>query len=369
MTEHALFTPFTAGKIDLKNRIVMAPLTRNRAKPEDDTPYDLHVEYYTQRAGAGLIITEATQITPEGKGYAWTPGIYSDAQVEGWKRVTDSVHAAGGKIVMQLWHVGRVSHTSLQEDGKKPVAPSAIASGAPTFDGTQMVETSEPRALELSEIPRILADYRHAAENAKKAGFDGIELHAANGYLLDQFMKDGPNKRDDAYGGSLENRTKLTFEALDALLQVWEPGRVGIRLSPFSGANGATDSDPAKLAEFVIEKLAKYNLAYLHMIEGQTGGPREWPNETNMDELKKTFGGAWMGNNGYDRDMAIKAVDEGHADLVAFGVPYIANPDLAQRLEMNAPLNAPDKATFYGGGAKGYTDYPFLTEEQAKKAG
>ncbi|MGY9050284.1 MAG: oxidoreductase, partial [Rhodobacterales bacterium] len=183
MTEHALFTPFTAGKIDLKNRIVMAPLTRNRAKPEDDTPYDLHVEYYTQRAGAGLIITEATQITPEGKGYAWTPGIYSDAQVEGWKRVTDSVHAAGGKIVMQLWHVGRVSHTSLQEDGKKPVAPSAIASGAPTFDGTQMVETSEPRALELSEIPRILADYRHAAENAKKAGFDGIELHAANGYL------------------------------------------------------------------------------------------------------------------------------------------------------------------------------------------
>ncbi|WP_146585888.1 alkene reductase [Puniceibacterium confluentis] len=369
MTKHTLFTPHTAGKIELKNRIVMAPLTRNRARPEDDTPHDLHVTYYTQRAGAGLIITEATQITPEGKGYAWTPGIYSEAQVDAWKRVTDSVHAAGGKIVMQLWHVGRVSHTSLQEDGKKPVAPSPIASGAPTFDGTQMIDTSEPRALEVAEIPRLLDEYRHAAANAKKAGFDGIELHAANGYLLDQFMKDGPNKREDTYGGSLENRTRLTFEVLDAILTVWEPGRVGIRLSPFSGANGATDSDPAALADYVVGRLARYDLAYLHMIEGETGGPRSWPNETDLAALKAKFGGTWMGNNGYDRELALKNVADGPADLVAFGVPYIANPDLAQRLELDAELNAADKSTFYGGGAKGYTDYPFLSEAELKKAG
>ncbi len=369
MTKHALFTPFTAGKLELANRIVMAPLTRNRARAEDDTPYDIHVEYYTQRAGAGLIITEATQITPEGKGYAWTPGIHSQAQVEGWKRVTDSVHAAGGTIVMQLWHVGRVSHTSLQEDGKAPVAPSAIAAGVQTFDGSGMVDTSVPRVLEIDEIPRLLEEFRHAAENAKAAGFDGVELHAANGYLLDQFMKDGPNKRDDAYGGSYENRSKLTFEVLDTILGVWEPGRVGIRISPFSGANGATDSDPAKLAEHVIGSLAGYGLAYLHMIEGQTGGPRAWPNETNLDDLKKTFGGAWMGNNGYDRDLAIRNVDEGHADLIAFGVPYIANPDLAQRLKIDAPLNKADPSTFYGGGVEGYTDYPFLSEDETRKVG
>ncbi len=284
----------------------------------------------------------------------------------GW---SNSVHAAGGRIVLQLWHVGRVSHTSLQPDGQSPVAPSAIAAGAQTFDGTQMVDTSTPRALEIAEIPRLLADFRRAAENARRAGFDGVELHAANGYLLDQFLKDGANKREDAYGGTLENRARLTLEALEAVLDVWEPGRVGIRLSPFSGANGATDSDPAELARFAVEKLAPYGLAYLHMIEGQTGGPREWPNETDLDDLKATFGGAWMANNGYDRDLAIAAVDGGHADLVAFGVPYIANPDLAQRLAMNAPLNEADSATFYGGTTEGYTDYPFLTEEQARKAG
>ncbi|KMK66565.1 alkene reductase [Puniceibacterium sp. IMCC21224] len=368
MTEQSLFSAFTAGDIALKNRVVMAPLTRNRARPEDDTPHGLHVDYYTQRAGAGLIITEATQISPEGKGYAWTPGIYSDVQVAGWKKVTESVHKAGGRIVLQLWHVGRVSHTSLQEGGKAPVAPSAIGAGAKTFDGEKMLETSEPRALELDEIPRIIEDFRKAAVNARRAGFDGVELHAANGYLLDQFMKDGANKRDDAYGGSLDNRTRLTFEALDAVLQEWEPGRVGIRISPFSNANNITESDPAALALHVVDRLAGYDLAYIHLIEGQTGGKREWPESVDMDDLKARSGTPWMVNNGYDRAMALAAVADDHADLVAFGVPFIANPDLVARLKLDAPLNQADSSTFYGGGAKGYTDYPTLDEAQ-KKAG
>ena len=364
-----LFTPFIAGKLALKNRIVMAPLTRNRARHEDDAPYDIHVKYYSQRAGAGLIISEATQISPEGKGYAFTPGIYSPAQLEGWTRVTEAVHAKGGKMVLQLWHVGRVSHTSLQEGGKQPVGPSPIAAGVQTFDGEKMVDTSEPRALELSEIPRLLEEFRLAAQHAKDAGFDGVELHAANGYLLDQFLKDGPNQRLDEYGGTLENRSRLTFEVLDKILEVWDSGHVGIRLSPFSGANGATDSDPAALARHVATRLAKYNLAYMHMIEGQTGGPREWPEDVDLDALKRASGAAYMANNGYDRDLAIRNVTDGHVDLVAFGVPYLANPDLAERLEQNAPLNDPDPDTFYGGGEEGYTDYSFLEEVQSRKAG
>lgn len=362
MSDPKLFQPARAGEIEMKNRVVMAPLTRNRAQNEDGAPTELHVEYYRQRAGAGLIVSEATQITPEGKGYAWTPGIHSDAQIEGWRKVTDAVHAEGGRIVLQLWHVGRISHVSLQEGGTAPVAPSAIRAEAPTFDGEKMVDVSEPRALDLSEIPRIVAEYRQAAENAKAAGFDGVEVHGANGYLIDQFLKDGTNQRQDSYGGSLPNRARLLFEVLDEVKDVWGAGRVGLRLSPFSGANDATDSDPKALAEYLVQRLSGHGLAYLHLIEGQTGGERDWPDDVDLDALKETFDGAWMVNNGYDRQMALEAVGEGHADFVAFGRPYIANPDLAERLRQAAPLAEGNRETWYGGGREGYTDYPTLDE-------
>lgn len=365
MTSPKLFTPIKAGAIDLRNRIVMAPLTRNRARAEDDAPYDIHVDYYAQRAGAGLIVTEASQISPEGKGYAWTPGIYSPAQVAGWKAVTDAVHAKGGRIVLQMWHVGRISHTVLQPDGQAPVAPSAIGAKAKTFDGESFVETSEPRALELSEIPRVIEDYRKAARNALEAGFDGVEIHAANGYLIDQFLRDGANRRTDAYGGSIENRTRFMREVVAAVTEVWGADRVGIRLSPFSNANNISDSDPMPLFEHAVDILNGFGLAYLHMVEGQTGGPRELAEGQSIEALRARFDGVYMANNGYSRDLAIETVESGKADLVAFGRPYIANPDLAERLEKNAPLNEPDSATFYGGGREGYTDYPFLAEAKA----
>ncbi|MEO9529782.1 alkene reductase [Roseibium sp.] len=362
MSEVKLFTPFTAGAIALSNRVVMAPLTRNRARPEDDAPHDLTVEYYEQRAGAGLIITEASQISPQGKGYAWTPGIYSYAQVAGWKKVTDAVHAKGGKIVIQLWHVGRISHPVLQPDGVDPVAPSAIAAASKTFDGTQFVDTPTPRALEASEIPGIVEDYRKAAENANKAGFDGIEVHAANGYLIDQFLRDGSNKRDDAYGGPLENRARFLKEVMDAVVGVWGGDRVGVRLSPFSGANDSADSDPQATFSHAIRLLNGYRLAYLHLVEGQTGGSRDIPEGGDLSALYGLFDGAHMGNNGYDRATAIDAVESGRLDLVAFGRPFISNPDLVDRLQKDAPLNELDTDTLYGGGAHGYTDYPALAE-------
>lgn len=360
-----LFDPLKVGAIDLKNRVVMAPLTRNRAF-DGDTPSDMHVDYYRQRAGAGLIITEASQITPEGKGYAWTPGIHSAAQIAGWKKVTDAVHEAGGKIVIQLWHVGRISHTSLQEGGKAPVAPSAIrAEGVKTFDGEQMVEVSEPRALEADELPRIVEAYAQATRNAREAGFDGVEVHGANGYLLDQFLKDGTNTRDDAYGGSYENRAKLLGQVLDAVTGAWDAAHVGLRISPYSGANGATDSDPKALCDFLVDFVSGRGLAYLHLIEGQTGGSRDLPEGVDLKALKARFDGAWMVNNGYDRQMALDAVSGGEADLVAFGRAYIANPDLAERLKVDAALNEGDPSTYYGGGREGYTDYPTMQEEPA----
>ena len=362
MTEK-LFTPIRAGALDLSNRVVMAPLTRNRARAEDDAPVDMHAEYYAQRADAGLIISEATQISPEGKGYAWTPGIYGDAQIEGWKAVTDAVHAKGGRIVLQLWHVGRISHTSLQPDGQAPVAPSAITADAKTFDGEGFVPTSAPRALETAEIPRLIADYVRAAENAKAAGFDGVEVHAANGYLLDQFLRDGANKRTDAYGGSVENRVRLLGEVVEAVAGVWGADRVGVRLSPFSNAGDLTDSDPITTFGAAIDRLNALGLAYLHLVEGQTGGPRT--EEADLAALRGRWSGVYMANNGYDRQSAIEAVESGRADLVAFGRPYIANPDLAERLARNAPLNGPDPDTFYGGGREGYTDYPFLDASKA----
>ena len=364
----SLFDPLQAGGLHLANRIVMAPLTRNRAP--DAIPTPLMAEYYAQRASAGLLITEATAITQQGQGYADVPGLYGTEQLDGWKRVTKAVHDAGGKIVTQLWHVGRVSHTDLQPHFGKPVAPSAIRAhtktvlikdGVPTF-----VDTSEPRALDAEEIPGIVQDYRHAALNAIAAGFDGVEIHAANGYLIDQFLKTGSNHRKDDYGGSISNRARLLLEVVAAVTDAIGGGRTGIRLSPVTPANDALDADPQPLFEHVVRKLAPYQLAYLHLIEGATGGPRELPDRPfDYAGLKASYReaggqGAWMVNNGYDLPLAQQALADG-ADLVAFGRTYIANPDLVARLRAGGPFNTPDKTTFYGGGAKGYTDYPALT--------
>jgi N-ethylmaleimide reductase len=365
MTKHTLFSPIRVGALDLANRIVMAPLTRNRARPEDDAPHALHVDYYAQRATAGLIITEASQISPEGKGYAWTPGIYSPAQIAGWRAVTDAVHAKGGKIVIQLWHVGRVSHTSLQPNGQPPVAPSAIAAETRTFDGTAFLPTSTPRALGLEEMPRIVADYAQATRNAKEAGFDGVEIHAANGYLIDQFLRDGSNVRTDAYGGSVENRVRLLTEVIAAVTAAWDAAHVGIRLSPFSNANGVTDSDPMATFGHAVDVVNAAGLAYLHMVEGQTGGSRELAPNNDIDALRARFTGPYIANNGFTRETALDAVASGRADLVAFGRPFISNPDLVARLRLDAPLNTPDQTTFYGGGAEGYTDYPVLQDAVA----
>jgi N-ethylmaleimide reductase len=356
-----------AGDLTLANRIAMAPLTRNRSP--NAVPTDLVATYYTQRASAGLIISEATAISHQGQGYADVPGLYAPEQIAGWKKVTSSVHAAGGKIVVQLWHVGRVSHTDLQPGNAAPVAPSAIAAktktvlikdGAPAF-----VDTSVPRALELAEIPGIVEDYRRAARAAIEAGFDGVEVHAANGYLIDQFLKTGSNQRTDAYGGSIENRARLLVEVMAAVTAEIGGGRTGIRLSPVTPANDVVDASPQPLFEHVVRQLGPMGLSYVHVIEGATGGPREVEGRPfDYPALKAAYAaaggkGAWMVNNAYDKALAEKAIAE-DADIVAFGRPFIANPDLVERLRTNAPLNEVHRATLYGGGAEGYTDYPAL---------
>lgn len=356
-----LFSPFQLGDLELRNRIVMAPLTRNRATKGADAPNDLNAEYYRQRASAGLIISEATQISREGQGYIWTPGIYSEVQVDGWRKVTEAVHREGGRIFIQLWHVGRISHVSLQPDGGQPVAPSAIRAKAQTFTATGFTDVSEPRALRLDEMPRIVEDFKTAAQNAKRAGFDGVEIHGANGYLLDQFLKDGTNQRTDAYGGSIENRARLALEVTDAISTIWDRSRVGVRLSPVSPANDAIDSDPAKIFFYLVEALSARKIAYIHVIEGATGGPRD-NSPFDFTALRQTFGGAYIANNGYGRALAIETLRANRADLIAFGKPFIANPDLVERLRQNAPLNVPRKETFYGGDDVGYTDYPTLAE-------
>ncbi len=364
-----LFTPFQAGALSLANRIVMAPLTRNRAP--DAIPTPLMAAYYSQRASAGLLVTEATAISPQAQGYADVPGLYGTEQLDGWRRVTDAVHEADGKIVVQLWHVGRVSHTSLQPDGQAPVAPSAIRAktktvlikdGVPTF-----TDTSEPRALDAAELPGIVQDYRHAARNAIDAGFDGVEIHAANGYLLDQFLKTGANHRTDDYGGSIRNRARLLLEVVRAVVDTIGADRTGIRLSPVTPANDVVDADPQALFDHVVRHLAPLNLAYIHVIEGATGGPREISDRPfDYAALRQAWRdaggtGAWMVNNGYDLAEAEKALADG-ADLVAFGKAFIANPDLVARLRRGGPFNEPDRSTFYGGGEKGYTDYPGLAD-------
>ncbi|WP_420840788.1 alkene reductase [Herbaspirillum robiniae] len=360
--ETPLFSPTRIGAIEVANRIAMAPLTRSRAGM-DGVHTELAVEYYRQRASAGLIISEATNISREGRGYAFTPGIYTDEHVAAWRQVTDAVHAAGGKIVVQLWHVGRISHSSLQADGAPPVAPSAIQAGELVFlESRTQARPSMPRALETDEIPRIVEDYRNAARRAKEAGFDGVEVHSANGYLLEQFVRDSTNLRTDQYGGSLENRVRFPVEVVKAVAEIWGADRVGVRLSPLTRSAGDTplDSDPERTYFYYAEQLGQLGLAYLHCVEGQTRGDNA-AGAFNFKKLHAAFGGRYIANNSYQRDMAIDAVESGHADMVAFGRPFIANPDLVQRLRLDAPLAEADRATFYGGGAEGYTDYPALT--------
>ena len=360
-----LFTAGNFGAIDISNRVIMAPLTRMRAMA-GDVPNELSIEYYAQRAGAGAIISEATQISPLGKGYPGTPGIYRDEQVAGWKKVTQAVHAKGGKMIAQLWHVGRISHTSHHPEQGLPVAPSAIAPSGKVFTADwSMAPFETPRALDLNEIPDLIKDFAHAAAQAKAAGFDGVEVHSANGYLLDQFLHDGSNTRTDSYGGSFANRSRLLIEVLDAVIQVWGSDRVGVRLSPYGTFNDMADSDSQGLFTYVIGELAKLKLAYLHLIEPRAtmaGGSdkvlTEMPSAAAL--FGKLFGGMILSAGGYDRDTAIAAVESGQADAIAFGRLFISNPDLPKRLEINAALTPYDRATFYGGGAIGYTDYPSL---------
>ena len=359
-----LFDPLRLGAMTLANRIVMAPLTRDRAGP-GQVPTPMMAEYYRQRASAGLIVTEASQICPEGQGYLDTPGIYNAAQVAAWRRVTEAVHGAGGHIVIQLWHVGRISHVSLQPGGIAPVSSTARAAVGKTFTKDGFVDVSTPRALRADELPGIVAAYRHASRCAIDAGFDGVEVHGANGYLLDQFLRDSINDRSDAYGGNIANRARLMLEVMHAIAGEIGSDRTGLRLSPVTPSNGAgQDSDPQSLHAHVVDHLPP--LAFLHVVEGQTGGARDFA-PFDFAALRRRFKqrspqGAWMVNNGYDRAMAMAAVASGAADLVAFGRPFISNPDLVRRLRDGLEFAPIRRETLYGGGSEGYTDYPAYAE-------
>jgi N-ethylmaleimide reductase len=361
-----LFTPFQMGALSLPNRLVMAPMTRSRANNDGNVPTDSTVEYYRQRASAGLIITEGSQVSQQGVGYVFTPGIYSDAQVAGWKKVTDAVHAAGGQIFIQLWHVGRISHPFFH-NGELPVAPSSVKpTDVMAYTANGMEEIPAPRALELSEIAGVVNDFRQAAQNAKDAGFDGVEIHGANGYLLDQFIQDGTNQRTDEYGGSVENRARFVLEVVQAATDVFGADRVGIRLSPTGNMGGISDSDRLGTFSYVTEQLNQFGLAYLHVIEALPGHPMAAKNgqEPVGPHLRQIFNGPFILNGGYTQETAEAALENNEADLVAFGVPFIANPDLVERFAQGAALNAPDQTTFYGGGDQGYIDYPSLEEAE-----
>jgi N-ethylmaleimide reductase len=348
-----LFSPYRLGNVELSNRLVMAPMTRSRAV-EGNVPSPMAPTYYAQRAAAGLIITEATQVSPQGVGYIRTPGIHSAAQVAGWTAVTDAVHRAGGKIFLQLWHVGRISHADFH-GGELPVAPSALAPQGEVFTAQGPQKMVTPRALALAEIPGIVAQFRNGAENAKAAGFDGVELHGANGYLLDQFTRDGANKRTDAYGGAVENRARFPLEVTEAVIDVWGAERVGYRISPNSGFNSMSDSSPIRTFSYLTEQLNRLGIAYLHVIDPVADGAKRV-----SPVLRRKFDHTYIVNGGFDRDSADAAIRNGEADLVAFGVPFLANPDLPKRYRTKAPLNVPDQATFYAGEGKGFTDYPAL---------
>lgn len=356
-----LFSPLQLGPATLSNRLVVAPLTRNRAR-RDGVPTAMMVEYYSQRAGAGLIITEATCISPQAVGYPLTPGIWNGAHVGGWAPVTQAVHARGGHIYCQLWHVGRISHPSLQPDGALPVAPSAVRPSGEAYTYAGMQPFVTPRALALEELPGIVEQYRVAAKNALAAGFDGVEVHAANGYLLDEFLRDGSNRRADAYGGSVDNRARLLLEVLEAVCGVWGSHRVGVRLSPLQPFNDMRDADPETTFSRVVQLLNPLHLAYLHVTRLGMDAPGAAGPAFDLGKLRRLWQGVYMTNHGYDRASAMAAVAAGEADLVAFGTLFLANPDLVERLRRDAPLNSPDPSTFYGGDERGYTDYPFLND-------
>ena len=360
-----LFEPLALGTLTLPQRIVMAPMTRCRAGA-GNVPTELNALYYAQRASAGLIISEATQIAPEGQGYAGTPGIHSDAQLEGWSRVTRAVHDAGGRIFLQLWHVGRISHPDFQPNGALPVAPSALApeGHAHTPAGPKPYVT--PRALDTHEVPAIVEQYANATRRARDAGFDGVEVHAANGYLIEQFLLDGTNQRSDAYGGSLEKRARFLLEVTSAVVSAWHAERVGVRLSPRGKFNGMSDSNREATFGHAIRRLDEFGLAYLHLLDPLPDCPFDNPGlERLAPALRQYFRGPVIINGNFDHAAATAALERGEADLVAFGVPFLANPDLPERLRRSSPLNPPDRTTFYGGGARGYTDYPALSASSA----
>lgn len=359
MSSKNLFTPIRIGALDLPHRIVMAPLTRCRAS-EGNVPTAMNARYYEQRASAALIVSEATQVTPFGQGYPGTPGIHSDEQVEGWKLVTKAVHDKGGKIVLQLWHVGRISHPSLQPGGVLPVAPSAIKPSGQAATYTGMVPFETPRALETAEVYDVIAQYRVGAENAKRAGFDGVEVHGANGYLIDQFLRDGTNQRTDEWGGSVEKRARFALEVTKAVVEVWGADRVGIRLSPNGTFNDMYDSNPKETFGYTLEKLSEMNLAYVHLVDMSDKDAKYGSPAIPLSFFRSKYRGNLMANGGYSFERANQDISEGIADLVSFGQLYIANPDLPERFRKNAPLAQPDPSTFYGGSEKGYTDYPAM---------
>jgi N-ethylmaleimide reductase len=359
-----LFTPTQMGILNLPNRVLMAPLTRNRAQ-SDGVPKSMAQTYYGQRASAGLIISEATQISAMGKGYLDTPGIYTEPQADAWRKVTDAVHAAGGRIFCQLWHVGRISHSSLLPDGAAPVSSSAKAAQTQTFTANGFEDCSTPKALTPAEIASTVQDYRHAAEMAKKAGFDGVEVHAANGYLLDQFLQDSVNDRTDDYGGSVKNRMRFLGDVLNAVKLIWPSSRVGVRLSPLGQANDISDSNAEALFGEVYQMLAGHNLAYLHVVGAFPGSKGSDEDTELLQRLRALWKGFYTANGGYDAQSAAKAVAAGDADAVAFGRLFLANPDLPERFRQRADLNTPNQDTFYGGDEVGYTDYPILQDRSA----
>ncbi len=367
-TTSILFSPITLGALQLPHRIVMAPLTRSRAGA-GLAPAEMNATYYAQRASAALIITEATHFSAQGIGYPFTPGIETPEQIAGWRRVTDEVHAREGRIFLQLWHVGRISHPSMQPNGELPVAPSAVAAEGELFTYTGMQKFVTPRALETNEIPGIVAGFRQGAINAQTAGFDGVEIHSANGYLLDQFLEDTTNRRTDAYGGEIENRARLLLEVMEAATGVWGGDRVGVRLSPGGTFNTMGDSDPAQTFGYVARELNRFKLAYLHVVEPEGGIPVNGARVSAVKHLRSIFEGRIIAASGFDKQKAESVLAAGDADAIAFGKLFIANPDLPERFRTGAPLNPPDTASFYGGDARGYIDYPALETRAASIAG
>lgn len=361
-----IFDPLKIGNLTLNNRFIMAPLTRMRSKQPGNIPYELNAKYYAQRATAGLIISEATQVSQQGQGYPATPGIYSSEQINGWKLITEAIHKEGGKIFLQLWHVGRISHRSHQPNNELPIAPSAIKPSGGTYSKDwKQVAFETPRALETSEIMSIIEQFKQGAENAKEAGFDGVEVHGANGYLLDQFLQDGSNIRTDNYGGSIENRARLLLEVVDATISVWGAKCVGVRISPYGTFNDMKDSNPIALFTYVLKELEKREIAYVHLIEPRatSAGGDDKINESAINAariFRKSFDGILISAGGYNSEIAKQAIESGLVDAIAFGRLYISNPDLVKRVREEKELNKYDRTTFYGGAEKGYTDYPSL---------